>query len=207
MLTFNITNRTDNKLGVVLTSFNPSVLEPDDDDNNLWGMSDYGAKVHVFDPSGTDDAEVVTIEYPLIQRGANVFITMGDTKTTKSKSGEVCTVADIELNNLLDSEVTDPTDYNLILVGGPCANTLVGQIAGFPSCQGWTAKPGEAIIQLAENGENVAMLIAGTDAADTRAAAKIVANYDENAEDFTGTKVMVKGQSITSGVVEETTTA
>jgi len=198
MLTFNITNRTDNKLGVVLTSFNPSVLEPDDDDNNLWGMSDYGAKVHVFDPSGTDDAEVVTIEYPLIQRGANVFITMGDTKTTKSKSGEVCTVADIELNNLLDSEVTDPTDYNLILVGGPCANTLVGQIAGFPSCQGWTAQPGEAIIQLAENGENVAMLIAGTDAADTRAAAKVIANYDENAEDLTGMKVMVSGGQITS---------
>ena len=84
------------------------------------------------------------------------------------------------------------------VVGGPCANDLVGQIAGFPSCQGWTAKPGEAIIQLAENGENVAMLIAGTDAADTRAAAKVVSNYDENAEDLTGMKVMVSGGQITS---------
>jgi len=97
----------------------------------------------------------------------------------------------------LDSEVSDPTDYNLILVGGPCANNLVGKIAGFPSCTAWTAKPGEAIIQLAENGENVAMLVAGTDAADTRAAAKIIANYDDYAEDLKGAKVKVSGGQIT----------
>ena len=186
-----------NKVGLNLTVFNKPVEEPDEDDNNLWGMSDYGVKIHVFDPEGSDDPETLTLEYPLTQRGAHVFITMGDTKTTKTKSGEVCTVADIELNNLLDSEVSDPTDYNLILVGGPCANNLVGKIAGFPSCTAWTAKPGEAIIQLAENGENVAMLVAGTDAADTRAAAKIIANYDDYAEDLKGAKVKVSGGQIT----------
>ncbi len=187
-----------NKVGLNMTVFNKPVEEPDEDDNNLWGMSDYGVKIHVFDPEGSDDPETLTLEYPLTQRGAHVFVTMGDTKTTKTKSGEVCTVADIELNNLLDSEVSDPTDYNLILVGGPCANNLVSKIAGLPSCTAWTAKPGEAIIQLAENGENVAMLIAGTDAADTRAAAKVIANYDDYAEDLKGEKVMVSGGQITS---------
>lgn len=198
MVTFNITNRTDNRIGLVLTSFSPRVEEPDDDDNNLYAMFDYGTKIHVFDPEGSDDAETVTLEYPLVQRGANVFITMGDTKTSKSKAGEVCTVADIELNNMLDSEVSDPTDYNLILVGGPCANALVSKIAGLPSCAAWPAKPGEAIVQLAANGQNVAMLVAGTDAPDTRAAAKVVANYDEYADDLKGMKVMVSGGKVTS---------
>ena len=202
-LFFTLNTRTDNSLGINTTTFNKGVNEPDDDDNNLYGMTDYGIKIHILDPEGSDNSETLTLEYPLVQRGAHVFVTMGDTKTTKGKAGEVCTVADIQLNNLLDSEVSDATDYNLILVGGPCANDLVSKIAGFPTCQGWTAKPGEAIIQLAENGENVAMLIAGTDAADTRAAAKIVSNYDEHVDELTGMKVMVSGTEITS----ETATA
>ena len=202
-LFFTLNTRTDNSLGINTTTFNKGVNEPDDDDNNLYGMTDYGIKIHILDPEGSDNSETLTLEYPLVQRGAHVFVTMGDTKTTKGKAGEVCTVADIQLNNLLDSEVSDATDYNLILVGGPCANDLVSKIAGFPTCQGWTAKAGEAIIQLAENGENVAMLIAGTDAADTRAAAKIVSNYDEHVDELTGMKVMVSGTEITS----ETATA
>lgn len=195
---FRVSQTANNKASINYTGMTPKVNEPDDDDNNYYGMSDYGVKVHIFDPSGSDDAETITLEYPLVQRGANVFVTMGDTKTSKTKTGEVCTVANIELNNLLDSEVSDQTDYNLILVGGPCANDLVGKIAGFPSCQGWTAKPGEAIVQLAENGENVAMLVAGTDAADTRAAAKIVSNYENYADDLKGMKVMVSGGKVTS---------
>ena len=98
---------------------------------------------------------------------------------------------------MLDSEVKDATSYNLILVGGPCANALVGKVTGFPTCEGWRGmyKTGDAIIQLADNGKNVAMLIAGTDAADTRAAAKVIANYKDS-KDLKGAKVMVKGGKV-----------
>jgi hypothetical protein len=102
---------------------------------------------------------------------------MGETQSTKTSAGETCSVAKIDLTNLLDSEVGDPTDYDLILVGGGCANSVVGQVPGLPACGEAGISPGEGIIQLAANGDKVAMLVAGATAADTRAAAKVIANY------------------------------
>jgi hypothetical protein len=139
-------------------------------------MTDYGALVTIFDPEGTDDAETVTIEYPLVQRGARVFITMGETSATKTTAGEVCTVAPIDINTMFDDEVTDPTMYNMILVGGPCINSAVEKVSGLTTCDEFRSQygPGDAVVQLVENGDNVAMLVAGYNAEDTLAAAKAV---------------------------------
>ncbi len=190
-LRFAFINRTGNRIGVETGSFNVFVDEPDEDDDNLYGMSDYGVYINVFDPEGTDDAETITLEYPLVQRGARVFLTFGDTKATKTAAGEVCSVADIQLAAILDSEVSDPTAQHLILVGGPCANDLVAQVAGFPSCDEWTMGAGEGLVQLAQNGDNVAMLVAGTDAIDTRVASKVVAGFGDYA--LSGEKAATSG--------------
>jgi len=66
---------------------------------------------------------------------------------------------------------------NLLLVGGPCANRAVeAASADFPTCSGWSLAPGEALIQLVNQADgHVALLVAGTTAADTRAATKLVA--------------------------------
>ena len=146
----------------------------DEDDDHYYGMTDFGALAAMFDPEGTDDAETLTIEYPLIQRGARVFITMGETTATKTTAGEVCTVAPIDVNTMFDDEVSDPTMYDLILIGGPCINDAVEQVPGLTTCDEFrsTYAPGDAIVQLVENGDHVAMLVAGYNAEDTLAAAK-----------------------------------
>ena len=196
-IVFNITTRANNEIGISKASTNIDLQEPDDDDDNSYGMSDYGVHVNFFDPSGSSEAETLTIQYPLQQRGGRVFVVMGDTKTTKTSSGEVCTVADIRLNNMLDSEVRNAADHNLIVVGGPCANTIAADV--FMACDKWTYKAGEGVLQMVDNGENVAMLVAGTGAADTRLAAKVLANYKDYAADLAEKEtVVVSGSSISN---------
>ncbi|MFH0751965.1 MAG: S-layer protein, partial [archaeon] len=97
-------------------------------------------------------------------------------------------------------EVTSPSDYNLILVGGPCANPLVETVFGL-TCDGWTHSAGEAVVKLAANGDKVALLVAGTDALDTRRAGKAVAAYTDYT--FEGTEVLVKGATLTDITVEK----
>ena len=167
--------------------------EPDTNEDHDIGLTDYGAYIDLFDPSTSgQDAETLTIEYPLAQRGAEVFIVMGETSTTKTKGGEICTVANISPRTLLDTEIGSRVqDYNLILVGGPCASDTIAMVDTFPACSEWPYQPGEAVIWLAENGDNVALLVAGTDALDTRMAAKVLANSEDY--DLSGEKAMVTG--------------
>ncbi len=159
------------------------MFEPDEDRDHSYGMTEYGVFVDLFDESGSDKAETLTIEYPLVQRGAKVFVTMGATTTSKSKAGEICTVADITPATMLDTEVgSRASSYNLILVGDSCVNKIVADLWGvsYPTCgEGLPYGPGEAVVQLMENGNKVAMVIAGYDAIDTRKAAKVVANYGD----------------------------
>ena len=159
------------------------MFEPDEDRDHSYGMTEYGVFLDLFDESGSDKAETLTIEYPLVQRGAKVFVTMGATTTSKSKAGEICTVADITPATMLDTEVgSRASSYNLILVGDSCVNKIVADLWGvsYPTCgEGLPYGPGEAVVQLMENGNKVAMVIAGYDAIDTRKAAKVVANYGD----------------------------
>ena len=166
--------------------------EPDTNEDHLIGLTDYGVYIDLYDPStGGQDAETLTIEFPLSQRGAEVFITMGESSVTKTKAGEICTVASISPKTLLDTEAGSGSNYNLILVGGPCANDVVEKVAGFPTCSAWPYAPGEAVIQLAENGDKVAILAAGTDAMDTRMASKVLANFEDYK--LSGMKAKVTG--------------
>ena len=81
----------------------------------------------------------------------------------------------------------------LIVVGGPCANKITEDIFGI-TCDEWHDNyvPGEAIIQIKElaNG-NVAILVAGTDAIDTRMASKVLADY--KTYDLSGTLLKITG--------------
>ncbi len=203
VITIGIENRTGGELGVgaVNLSSAPNSLttgflfSPDEDRDHQYGLSEYGVFVDLFDEAGADKAETITIEYPLVQRGAKVFVTSGATTTSKSKAGEICTVADITPATMLDTEVgSRASSYNLILVGDSCVNKLVADLWGvsYPTCgEGLPYGPGEAIVQLAENGNKVAMIVAGYDAVDTRKAAKVVANSDDY--NLGGEKVTVTG--------------
>jgi hypothetical protein len=192
--TIKIENRTNNEVGLkqysaaTMTNGGLSQMQEDaDNDDYYYGMTDYGVLWTMYDPSSTDNPETLTIEYPLQQRGARVFVTFGDTKTTKTKSGENCVPVDLTVANLLDEDVDDPSDWNIIVVGGPCANTIAADL--FVSCAAWPHGPGEAVLQMIDNGDNVALMVAGTDGADTRRAAAELADYAGNS--FSGDTEMV----------------
>ena len=74
----------------------------------------------------------------------------------------------------------------MIVVGGPCANTIAADL--FMTCDAWSYGPSEAVISMVENGDNVALLVAGTDSTDTRRAAKVLADYTN--EELTGSEYM-----------------
>ena len=184
-----------------------------DEEDLKQGLSTYGVFFEQTDKSDTDDSDDLTIEYPLEQRGADVFITIGSTKTTRvgPSQGGAVVLNQISVGHAkLASEVAGrETSMNLIVVGGPCINSVAATLMGSstPLCgEASGLKPGEAVIKLFENGDNVAMLVAGWSAADTRRATKVVAEYGDYAEDLTGSEVVVTGTSGSDITVSAPTT-
>jgi len=125
--------------------------------------------------------------------------------TGTTESAETVTIQRIEVGaTKLASEVAgQEKTQNMILVGGPCANAATAVIMGNPADCTAGFEPGKGLIQLFENDGNVAMLVAGYSASDTRTTAAVVANYG----DYTlkGSKMEVT--TATSTVKEVTTTA
>jgi len=174
-----------------------------DEEDLEQGLSTYGVFLEQTDEDDTSDAEDLTIEYPLSQRGADVFVTIGSTQTTRvgASTGGAVIVNPITVGSAkLASEVAgQETSQNLLLVGGPCINTATATLMGSstPLCGAASGlNEGEAVVKLFENGDNVAMLVAGWSAADTRRATRVVAEYADYADSLVGKEVVVSGTSL-----------
>lgn len=147
------------------------------------GMTTYGSLVEYLAVTAGGSG---TIKYPDTFGYGNVYLLGSDgTITTGGVAGEVTTdvvlpiTADIVK---LDSEITstDKTTKDLVLVGGPCVNTLVADLAtagNFPyTCAGWPGRNFGRVQVISggfATGYTVAV-IAGTRAADTDLAARVV---------------------------------
>ena len=83
-------------------------------------MTDYGVLVELYDPEGSSEAEDLTIEYPLLQRGAHVFIVAGQYGIEKHAGGLVSQrVSRINVGAAkLASEVANIAAVNAVVVGG-----------------------------------------------------------------------------------------
>ena len=93
----------------------------------------------------------------------------------------------------LASEVPNINAVNSILVGGPCANAAAATVLGNPADCTAGFEPGVGRVEVWDVGTgNVAMLVAGYSAADTRNAAAVVANYQDYKSQLKGAKVEVK---------------
>jgi hypothetical protein len=173
------------------------------------GMTKYGALIEETSSTSSTDADEVTIEYPLSQRGVMVYVTGGDVSTSKSSSasGAIETVS-IEKINVgaakLDSEVSNVWSQNLIIVGGPCANTAAADVMGATGencAEGF--EEGKAMVKLYEKSGKVAMVVAGYSAMDTRRATRVVADYEKYSSDMTGMEVEVAGTTLTDITVSQ----
>jgi hypothetical protein len=137
-------------------------------------MSGYGVFLELYQPAN-DKAEDLTIEYPLSQRGARVFVTGGLVSTSTVEGGMTEKVQPLPVGvSKLASEVADVTQYNAIVVGGPCANPISAQLMGNPEPCWESIAKGVAKIYEQANG-NVALLAAGRTGQDTRRVARALA--------------------------------
>ncbi|MDD4878680.1 MAG: hypothetical protein PHO02_06650 [Candidatus Nanoarchaeia archaeon] len=161
-----------------------------------------GYGVIVIDPKSQSSSDKVKLLVPSDQVFANVIVKGSSAKVTSGSTSYVPTKVSPVM--MAASKVASPTSYNLIVVGGPCANPLAESVFG-QTCDGWAYAEGEALVKLAANGDKVAMLVAGTSALDTQRAGKALAAYDKYA--FSGTEVLVKGATLTDITVEKPTVA
>jgi hypothetical protein len=125
----------------------------------------------VRDPKAHGASDEVVMEIPGDQVQGNVVIKgVAATKVAASGSVKVNPIPSTVI--ALDREVSDPTADNLIVVGGPAVNSLARSVFGLVPAD---FTPNEAMVKLVDNGNNVAMLVAGYAAVDTRNAADAIA--------------------------------
>jgi hypothetical protein len=168
-----------------------SWVSPAEDNNMRYLYTTMGSK-YVWD-NPTNDPDRLTIDFPVEQRTPLVYITAGATKTVSGsgESVESVTINKIEVGaTKLASEVASVAAQNLILVGGPCANSAAADAKGNPEDCAAGYEAGKGLIELVDTGAgNVALIVAGYSAADTRAATGVVANYGDY--ELSGDKVEV----------------
>jgi hypothetical protein len=167
--------------------------EPDDEDDTQYTYTSFGAWVKFDNPS--DDPSTLDVKYPKTQVLPQVFITTkGAAFTEVAGEGDAVQVQKIDVGaTKLASEVADIKAVNSILVGGPCANAAAATVMGNPADCTEGFEPGVGMIKMFDVGSgNVAMLVAGYSALDTRNAAQVVANYKQYAGSLKGTAVEVK---------------
>ncbi len=162
---------------------NKSIGKKDEDHRGFYGYI-------IKDPESGLDSDKLELSIPGDQVLGNIVI-KGQSGVVSSGGGGAIT--DKAPPMVKDVEVTRPEADNLLLVGGPVVNKITARFIGST----WNYKPGEAIIELKDNGANVALVVAGTDAVDTRRASRVLRDYKNYKTQLVGKAVKVTGTSAT----------
>ncbi len=150
-----------------------------------------------------EDQQSLVIQHPYDTSYAKLYIAPTDASTAEAATTTTQTVMPISVSAVkLDTEVSSVTNKNIVAVGGPCANSVVSELMGNPAdCStALGVESGQALIKLFENGDYVALVVAGQDAMDTRLAAQIVSNWEDY--DLTGDEMIATTVSESSLSVE-----
>jgi len=172
--------------------YSPSLQGWESNDDLEDTYTRWGTHVEYNNPSNGQAS--VTLTYPKNEATADVYIASGVTSTVAG-SGEVGGLTQVEVASaVLDSEVADWKATNVIVVGGPCVNTVAAELMGNPADCAADFEEGKAKIKLFED-ENVALLVAGYSADDTRRACTVLKNYKDYAADLVGSEVEMTATS------------
>jgi S-layer protein (TIGR01564 family) len=132
-------------------------------------VDDYN-QIEFWMPQDEDDE--VSYGVFIAPTGAQTMVSGGGSAVTTQMVNPVAVGAAV-----LDSDVQLATaTTNLVVVGGPCINSVAAELLGNPVVCNEGFEPGKAFIELfdLDNGE-VAMLVAGYEALETQAASRAVA--------------------------------
>ena len=174
---------------------------PDSETDVQYSYTTYGTFITRESPSS--EPGTLTIEHPTTQREALVYITAKGTtfSTAVATTTDAVTVQRISVGaTKLASEVANINAVNSILVGGPCANAAAATVMKIGADCTAGFEPGVGLVQVFDVNGNVAMLVAGYSAADTRNAAAVVSNYGDY--DLKGEKMEVTKVGATLTVAE-----
>ena len=186
---------------VQATVTGPQWTVADTEDTDVThGLSAWGSVYKKTAPSSTP-VEVELMVPTESSQKVVAYVTSGATASSVSAGGTLTAVEVVDATKL-DNEVADATAQNLIVVGGPCVNSVAAELLGNPAdcTEGFTA--GKARIKLFTNGDNMAMLVAGWNGEDTRLAGKVVAHrYSE----MSGDEIVVEGTTYSDATISAPT--
>lgn len=157
-------------------------------------LTEYGAII--YNPENKLDSDKVEFSIPSDQVEAHIIITTsGSTVTTTAGDASSYVVNQIPVGlGVLDSVGASLVgNTNLLVVGGPCANTVARDLLGVTAAncvEGFEQGVGRIKLFGTQN----AVLVAGYTAEDTLLAAQTLANYDMYAGQLVGSEVMVSLQ-------------
>lgn len=173
-----------------------SESDPDDSDVTYY-YSTFGS-ILTEDSGSSDSPADYDLEVPSNQAEVKLYVTSGATYSYETSAGSAARVAIPVDANKFDSEISSVSAQNLIVVGGPCVNTVAAELMGNPSncAEGFT--PGVARIKLFENGDSVAMLVAGYSADDTTLAGEVIAT---RASELSGMESTIEGSTSSSASI------
>ena len=175
------------------------MLVDDDNDQTFHGYNESGVMIS-RDNGDSDTSKEVTMAVPESQREALVYVTSGATSSVSSTaSGDMVAVTVVDATKL-DSEVSDVTAQNLIVVGGPCANTAAAALLGTSAdncAEGFNPGTARVVFKEHANG-NVAMVVAGYSGEDTRLAGRVIAH---RAGELSGMEAEVKGATYSDATI------
>ena len=183
--------------GGVLSSFEET------DKKDLYEAWVLAGKVatRIHHDRGPDQYEV-KIFHPGAETFGNLFVAEAKTGFGTVTTAGGLTVCPVTVPaTSLDTEISSVSAQNLIIVGGPCANTVAASVMGvpgtIPECLAGFEE-GKAMIKLYDTGAGkTAMLVAGMTAMDTRRAARVLREYEKHSSDLVGDEVEVTGTSLT----------
>jgi hypothetical protein len=190
-------------------AWNVTGLSKDHDTyDTRFSASEWGTIVQ-YDTSSNGNGDG-KLSIPEDQAYGNGFVDkVGAVVTTATGGGYSSVPQQIQVSAAKkDTDIEDVAAQNLIVVGGPCANSVASRLMGItdPTACAAKFKEGEAIIQLfSQSNGNVAVLVAGMTALDTQRASKVLANYKDYAKYLTGTEVKVMGTTLSDITVSAVT--
>jgi hypothetical protein len=152
--------------------------EMEDNDDIESGMTDFGILIEENDPSGSNDPNELTLSVPEEQVFGQVFVTLGSVETVAGGGSSSVQVNPIAVGiAVLDRDAPALGSENVIVVGGPCANTVAADLLGNPENCAEGFEPGKAVIRAWDKGSTVAILVAGYEATETVGASRVLADY------------------------------
>jgi hypothetical protein len=153
-----------------------------------------GYGIIIKDPAADNDEFKMSVPSDVTEFKANMVVKGSGATTTSAGGGTSYTVVPIPVGlGALDKDVAAGAS-DLIVVGGPCANTVAADLMGNPDPCGEGFEAGKAVIKLFEDRNSV--LVAGYEATETLGAAYVLADYEDYA--LSGTEVEVLVPSLSS---------